>query len=160
MLPRVVVVALLVAVTGCSEAGGERPAAVPPPAATPGPDQRVRATLDGVPLSLEVADDQNERATGLMNRPSVPAGTGMVFRFDGLVDNRFYMFSVPVPLRAVFIREGRVVSTLVMPPCPLTDPAACPTYGADGLYDTVVEAAPETLPEVVPGDAYVEERGA
>jgi len=149
--------ALVLAASGCSADGDDGPSpAAAPAAATPGPDQRVRATLDGVALTLEVADEPNERAIGLMNRTSVPAGTGMVFRFDGLVDNRFYMFSVPVPLRAVFVRDGRVVSTVVMPPCPLSDPAACPTYGADGQYDTVVETAPETLPDVVPGDAYAE----
>lgn len=166
MLPRVSAVALLLTtigcLAGCSDDGDVGPdqQSAAPPAATPASDQRVRATLDGVPLTLEVADEPNERATGLMGRASVPVGTGMVFRFDGPVSGRFYMFSVPVPLRAVFLRDGRVVSTVIMPPCPLTDPAACPTYGADGLYDTVVETAPETLPDVVPGDAYVEERGA
>jgi uncharacterized membrane protein (UPF0127 family) len=148
-----VVAALLLTVTGCSDDGGDGRAA-----ATPPPPERVRATLDGVPLTLEVADDPDERAYGLMNRTSVPPGSGMVFRFDGLVDSPFYMFSVPVPLRAVFVREGRVVSTLVMPPCPLADPDACPTYGPEGLYDTVIETAPETLPDVVPGDAYVEQQ--
>ena len=39
-----------------------------------------------------------------------------------------------------------------MPPCEQSDPAACPRYGADGPFDTVVETAPETLPDVQPGD--------
>lgn len=120
-------------------------------------DDRIRATLDGVELELEVADDTAERAVGLMNRDSVPLGTGMIFRYDQAVDARFYMFQVSVPLRAVFVRDGRVVSSVVMPPCPLTDPQACPTYGADGPFDTVVETAPETLPDVAPGDVLTVE---
>ena len=90
-----------------------------------------------------------------MGRTSVPAGTGMVFRYQGLTENRFYMFDVPIPLRATFIRDGRVVSTVVMPPCPLTDPRACPTYGADGPFDTVVETDPAVAPDPAPGDPFV-----
>ena len=144
--------------TGCSSSSAE-PAAPPPSAAPPSPtasagDERVRAVLDGVELELEVADTPQERAIGLMRRESVPPGTGMVFLYDEPSEGRYYMFQVPIPLRAVFVRDGRVVSTVVMPPCGLDDPSACPTYGADGPYDTVVETAPETLPDVQPGDAF------
>ena len=141
---RRVLLLVLLLLAGCS---GDEPA----PAA---PDGRVRATLDGVRLTLEVADTPEERAVGLMRRTSVPAGTGMVFLYDEPSRGRFFMYDVPIPLRAVFVRDGEVVSTLVMPPCGLDDPAACPTYGADGPYDTVVETAPETLPDVQPGDAF------
>ena len=134
-----VVVGLL---AGCS--AGDEPAA----------DERLGAVLDGVELRLEVADDARERAVGLMRRESVPPGTGMVFLYDEPSEGRYYMYDVPVPLRAVFVRDGRVVSTVVMPPCAEPEPAQCPTYGADGPYDTVVETAPETLPDVQPGDAF------
>ena len=119
------------------------------------PDDRVRATLDGVELVLEVADDAQERSVGLMRRESVPPGTGMVFLYDEPVEARFYMYDVPVPLRAVFVRDGRVVFSVLMPPCEADVAAQCPTYGADGPYDTVVETAPETLPDVQPGDRLV-----
>lgn len=152
--------ALLLA--GCSGDPAAGPGRSTAPSA-PGPSavgpsapagERVRATLDGVELALEVADDPQERAVGLMGRTSVPAGTGMVFRYDALSEGRFYMYRVPIPLRATFIREGRVVSTVVMPPCGLDDPAACPTYGADGPFDTVVETAPDQLPDPSPGDRF------
>ena len=143
----------LALLTGC---GGEGSAAQtqgePVPAAPPA--ERVRAVLDGVELSLEVADEPAERAVGLMRRESVPPGTGMVFLYDAPSTGRYYMFDVPVPLRAVFIADGRVVSTVVMPPCEEPEPQDCPTYGADAPYDTVVETAPETLPDVQPGDAF------
>ncbi len=119
-----------------------------------GDDGRVEAVLDGVELELEVADTPDERAVGLMRRESVPPGTGMVFLYDEPSTGHYYMYDVPIPLRAVFVREGVVVSTVVMPPCGLDVPADCPTYGADGPYDTVVETAPATLPDVEPGDAF------
>lgn len=121
----------------------------------PAPDDRIRATLDGVELLLEVADDPEERAVGLMRRESVPPGTGMVFRYDEPVEARFYMYDVLVPLRAVFVRDGRAVYSVLMPPCELDVPQDCPTYGPDEPFDTVVETAPETLPDVRPGDRLV-----
>lgn len=136
---------LVLLLAGCS---GEEPA--------PPPDGRVRATLDGVELLLEVADDDQERAVGLMRRSSVPPGTGMVFRYDEPVQARFYMYDVQVPLRAVFVRDGRVVLSVLMPPCEKgLARQECPTYGPDEPFDTVVETAPETLPDVRPGDRLV-----
>ncbi len=127
-------------------------------AADPAPieDGRVRATLDGVELTLEVADTPEERAVGLMRRTEVPPGTGMVFLYDEPSEGRFYMYDVPIPLRAVFVRDGEVVFTVVMPPCEQgLAPAECPTYGPDEPFDTVVETDPETLPDVQPGDRLV-----
>ena len=122
----------------------------------PAPDGQVRATLDGVELLLEVADDPEERAVGLMRRSSVPPGTGMLFRYDEPVQSRFYMYDVPIPLRAVFVRDGRVVLSVLMPPCEQgLAPQQCPTYGPDEPFDTVVETAPETLPDVQAGDRLV-----
>jgi uncharacterized protein len=135
--------AVVLALAGCSS---DEPAAAD--------DERVEAVLDGVELVLEVADTVEERAVGLMRRESVPPGTGMVFLYDAPSTGRYYMFDVPIPLRATFIIGDQVVSTVVMPPCEESEPSACPTYGADGPYDTVVETAPETLPDVRPGDAF------
>lgn len=122
--------------------------------------ERIEARLDGVELSLEVADSDPERAVGLMHRDEVPPGTGMIFRYPEPVQVRFYMYNVAIPLKAVFIREGRVVGVEVMEPCPARDPAQCPTYGPAESFDTVVEVDPETLPEVAVGDQLVLEQGA
>ena len=114
----------------------------------------MQGELGGVALELEVADDPRERATGLMGRTSVPPGTGMVFLYDSPTNGRFYMYRVLIPLRATFIADGRVVSSVVMPPCPEQEPQDCPTYGADGPFDPVVETDPATLPDVAAGDAF------
>lgn len=140
---------VLPAVAGCSDD--------PAPEALPSVPQRidetVEATLGGVDLVLEVADEPAERSVGLMGRTEVPAGTGMVFRYDEpLTGPSFYMFQVPVPLTAVFVRDGTVVHVAQMEPCREADPLDCPQYGPDGEFDTVVETAPATLRGVGVGD--------
>ena len=162
---RVLVACLVgIALTGCSDDGGASgsDATVPSTSDTGAPsvdpsvgqriDEEVDAVLGGVDLRLEVADEPAERATGLMGRSEVPDGTGMVFLFDGPTSSRFYMFQVPIPLRAVFVREGAVVGVVDMEPCTESDAEACPLYGPDAQYDTVVETAPEALPDVEVGD--------
>jgi len=141
---------------GCSS-GAEEPDAAPsqPPAAPAEVGQRieqqVEAVLDGVALTLEVADEPPERAIGLMGRTEVPDGTGMVFLFDEPVTGSFYMFQVPIPLRATFVRDGTVVGVVDMAPCEQQQAQDCPLYGPGEPYDTVVETAPETLPDVAVG---------
>ena len=145
-MKRLLVLVLLLG-TACSDGD---------PAPSTPEDGRVRATLDGARLTLEVADDPEERAVGLMRRESVPPGTGMVFLYDEPTTGRFYMYDVPIPLRAVFVRDGEVLLSVLMPPCEKgLAPQECPTYGPDEPFDTVVETAPETLPDVQPGDRLV-----
>jgi uncharacterized membrane protein (UPF0127 family) len=145
---------LVVAVAGCG--GGDDEPVDAAPSATPSVQvETVRATLDDVELVLEVADSPEERATGLMRREQVPPGTGMVFLFDAPVQAKFYMYDVPIPLKAVFVSDGEVVHSVVMPPCEEPQPGDCPLYGPDEPFDTVVETAPETLPDVQPGDRLV-----
>jgi uncharacterized membrane protein (UPF0127 family) len=149
---------LLLLLTACSD-GQEAAAPAAPASASPSAGQRiaevVEAELGGVPLRLEVADEPAERAVGLMGRTEVPEGTGMVFLFDAPTTSSFYMFQVPVPLVAVFVREGVVVGVEQMAPCEEAEPQACPLYGPDEPYDTVVETAPGTLPDVAVGDRLV-----
>ena len=134
---RLTVLPTLLAVLTSGACGGGR---APEP-----PDDRVVVQAGQAQVRAEVADDEAERAVGLMRRESVPVGTGMVFRYDRPVVARYYMYDVSVPLTAVFARDGAVVGVIDMPPCGESQPSACPTYGPDEEFDTVLEAAPETL---------------
>jgi uncharacterized protein len=137
---------------GCG--GGSDDAQPAPPGVGQRIEETVEAELGGVRLTLEVADEPEERRVGLMGRTEVPPGTGMVFRWDEPLSTSFWMFQVPVPLVAVFVRDGVAIHVERMAPCDVEDSAQCPSYGPPPgeVFDTVVETAPETLPGVAIGD--------
>ena len=71
-------------------------------------------------FTLEIADDDTERATGLMNRKSMPADHGMIFVFPGEDRLSFYMKNTYIPLDIVYAdAAGRVVSIHAMQPLDL-----------------------------------------
>jgi uncharacterized membrane protein (UPF0127 family) len=101
-------------------------------------DPAVTVTFDGAPpLRAEVARRADQRARGLMQRESVPDGTGMVFLFPSRVRVGFWMQGTLVPLSIAYVDGDRVVSTAEMAPC-RKDP--CPDYPPTGPYTTAVEA--------------------
>ncbi len=88
-------------------------------------------------LTVEVADSAEERATGLMNRDSLPADVGMVFVWDEPVEASFWMKDTLIPLSIAFWnQQGRIVGILDMDPCE-ADP--CPTYPSPEPYVGAVE---------------------
>jgi uncharacterized membrane protein (UPF0127 family) len=90
-----------------------------------------------VPLEVEIADSPEERATGLMNRSSLPEDRGMAFRFEEPTTSGFWMKDTLIPLSIAFWdEEERIVDILDMEPCP-SEP--CPTYGPDVPYVGAVE---------------------
>jgi uncharacterized protein len=64
-------------------------------------------------FSVEIADDNEERARGLMFRRDLPQTRGMLFVFENTRRVGFWMENTPLPLDLVFIREdGRIESIL------------------------------------------------
>jgi len=61
-------------------------------------------------FSVEIADDPEERAQGLMFRESLPAGSGMLFIFERPHEASFWMKNTLIPLDIIFIgARGRVL---------------------------------------------------
>ncbi len=63
----------------------------------------------GARFAVEIADDNAERAQGLMFRESLPSSAGMLFIYDRPQSVSFWMKNTLIPLDMVFIgADGRV----------------------------------------------------
>ncbi len=85
-----------------------------------------RAIVNGMVLSLEIADSPEERRVGLMFRDPLPENHGMLFVFGREQGYSFWMMDMKFSLDIIWIdRDGIVVHVEHdVPPCS----QACPSY--------------------------------
>ena len=68
-------------------------------------------------INAEVASTQEQRAIGLMNRPTMPANDGMLFVFERPGEQCFWMKNTLLPLTAAFVADdGTIVNLADMKP--------------------------------------------
>ena len=93
---------------------------------------------DSVLVDVEIAQTQEQRGYGLMNRDSLDANSGMIFLYlDGSSSGSFYMKNTRIPLSIAFFDvDGKILEILDMEPC-LKDP--CPTYDPRVSYRGALE---------------------
>ena len=97
----------------------------------------IETTQGPVSVDVEIADSDEERQVGLMNRESLPEDAGMLFVFEEDVDFGFWMKNTLIPLSIAFAdADGEIVRILDMEPCE-ADP--CTVYEPEATYRTALE---------------------
>jgi uncharacterized protein len=106
-------------------------------AETEGPRVVIETGAGEVEVAVEVADDEEERQIGLMNRESLPADAGMIFLFEEDSSGGFWMKDTLIPLSIAFAdADGTIVRILDMEPCG-ADP--CQIYDPGVFYRSALE---------------------
>jgi uncharacterized membrane protein (UPF0127 family) len=94
-----------------------------------------------------LADTQQTRNQGLMNRQDLAGYDGMVFTFEQTTEAQFHMLNTLIPLSiAFFDANGDFVSALDMLPC--IQGTECENYAATGPYKTAIEVTQGGLPNL------------
>lgn len=110
--------------------------------------------IKGQRFAVEVADDHEERARGLMFRDRLDPGTGMLFVHDIEQPLAYWMKNTRIPLDILYFDQDRRLVSVSrgVPPCSLGD--RCPNYPSRGaaLYVLELNAGVASRIGAQPGD--------
>lgn len=95
--------------------------------------------LGGQRYVIEIADDDAERARGLMYRDAMEADRGMLFIHDNQEPQAYWMKNTKIALDILYFDNSRklVSQQRDVPPCSLGD--ACPSYPSNAPARYVLE---------------------
>ncbi|MDO5523170.1 MAG: DUF192 domain-containing protein [Bacteroidia bacterium] len=107
-------------------------------------------------IDIEVADNNQRRARGLMYRNSLPAEAGMLFIFDVEEIQGFWMKNTYIPLDMLFVNASKEIVTIHANTTPMREWNYASTQPA--LYVVEVNAGYCAQNNISEGDKIVFER--
>jgi uncharacterized membrane protein (UPF0127 family) len=136
------IAAAFVALACLSACGG--PAPPEPSARSTAPPGGALVSFGDDVVVAEIADEPEERRSGLMFRERLDPDAGMIFLFDERepVGSGFWMKNTLIPLSIAYMQQTddgfEVVAIMDMVPCP-AETVRCPTYRPGIGYDATLE---------------------
>lgn len=86
-------------------------------------------------IAIEVADTDSSRTRGLMQRPSLPVDSGMLFIFPDEQQRAFWMANTPLSLDIMYIRADSSILSIAR----YTTPFSGASIPSNGLAQFVLE---------------------
>jgi hypothetical protein len=111
----------------------------PPPTSANATARFVEGDETLATVSLEVADNDSERAEGLMYRESLASDHGMVFVYDRPQSLSFWMKNTLIPLDMIFVAANGTVLNVEHADVPAENSTDYGSYTSDGFAQYVVE---------------------
>jgi uncharacterized membrane protein (UPF0127 family) len=99
-----------------------------------------KVTINDIEFYVELADDDNERAMGLMYRKEMSDEEGMLFIFPNSQYRAFWMKNTLIPLDILYFDQNRKLININenTPPCKNTT-TRCPNYPSEKPAKYVLE---------------------
>jgi len=124
-----------VSLSACAQSGGAAADTPVDAAGRPLEPLTVVTATGSHDFMVEIADDDAERARGLMFRPPLADDRGMLFQFPTSGEQAFWMKNTPSSLDIIYIApDGRIVSI-----AKYTTPQSETTYPSRGAANGVLE---------------------
>jgi uncharacterized membrane protein (UPF0127 family) len=103
---------------------------------------RVASERDTARVTVLLAESEQQRTLGLMERRTLAPNAGMLFLYSSMQPPTpgYWMFRTRIPLDIAFADStGRIVSIETMQPCPSELAQGCPDYPAGAPYRAALE---------------------
>ena len=99
-----------------------------------------KVTINDISYYVDLADDDNERAMGLMYRKEMANDEGMLFIFPDTEYRAFWMKNTLIPLDILYFDQNRKLINVIenTPPCKNTT-TRCPNYPSNRPAKYVLE---------------------
>ncbi|NJL12724.1 MAG: DUF192 domain-containing protein [Microscillaceae bacterium] len=85
------------------------PVAAPPSFSSEGELYFLRGQDTLQKIQIEIADNENEKSQGLMNRPQLPAQGGMLFVFEEEAERQFWMRNTLISLDILYLNAAKEI---------------------------------------------------
>lgn len=111
----------------------------------------VKGAFGEVSFSVELADEPDERAQGLMHRSYMARGAGMLFVFERPQPAAFWMKNTFISLDMLFVDEKGVIRKIHENAVPLDE---TPILGGEGIFAVLeINGGLSARLGIAPGDA-------